>query len=77
MSRLEWEIVHDADDEEGNPTMWVAVINHPLYGKYVWISEYPDGDYHVEVDVGGDDMTTKKICKSLAAAKRWVTMNML
>ena len=29
MSRLEWEIVHDADDEEGNPTMWVAVINHP------------------------------------------------
>lgn len=50
MSRLEWEIVHDADDEEGNPTMWVAVINHPLYGKYVWISEYPDGDYHVEVD---------------------------
>ena len=34
MSKLTWNIVHECDDEEGNPVQWVTKINHPKYGKY-------------------------------------------
>lgn len=29
-----WEVVHECDDENGNPTQWASEINHPRYGKY-------------------------------------------
>ena len=33
MSKLNWNIVHKCDDEDGNPTQWSSEINHPKYGK--------------------------------------------
>ena len=33
MSKLTWNIVHECDDEEGNPVQWATEINHPKYGK--------------------------------------------
>ena len=72
MSKLNWNIVHECDDEDGNPNQWYSEINHPKYGKYCWISDM--GDYFgVEVDYGGFTEFTELVeCKSLISAKRWV-----
>ena len=28
MSKLKWKIIHESDDEDGNPTQWSTEINH-------------------------------------------------
>ena len=71
--KIKWEIVHDCDTEEGEPTCWSSEINHSEYGKYVWITEN-DNRYSVEVDYG--EITELVNCKSLASAKRWVSTNL-
>ena len=71
-----WEIVYEGDDEEGNPTCWALEINHSLYGKYVWINKYDDRDYVVEV-IPRKETNELIHCKSLASAKRWVSMNLV
>ena len=69
-SKLNWKIIHECDDEDGNPAQWVTEINHTKYGKYCWINDM--GDYFgVEVDCEGFIELAK--CKSLPSAKRWVT----
>ena len=74
MSKLTWNIVHECDDEEGNPVQRATEINHPKYGKYCWINDM--GDYFgVEVDYGGFTELFK--CKSLISAKRWVTTHLM
>lgn len=74
MSSLKWEIIHECDDEDGNPTQWASEINHPKYGKYCWISNI--GKYFsVEVDCGGFKELAK--CKSLTSAKRWVSTQLM
>lgn len=81
MAKAKWEIVHDCDDDEGNPSSWSLEINHEKHGKYIWISLYPDGRYKVEAlwyyGVSLDDPKILADCKSLTSAKRWVTMNLL
>lgn len=68
-----WEIIHESDTDSGKPTCWALEINHHKYGKYCWINDM--GDYFaVEVDCG--DFIELKQCKSLASAKRWVSMNL-
>ena len=74
MSSLKWGIVHECDDEDGNPTQWASEINHPKYGKYCWISNVGEC-FSVEVDYGGFKELTK--CKSLASAKRWVSTQLI
>lgn len=69
-----WEIVHDCDEENGNPTCWAKEINHQDYGRFIWITENSDGKFDVEVDQGGD-FRTLVTCKSLTSAKRWVSTN--
>ena len=70
MAKLQWNIVHECDKENGNPTQWVAEINHGQYGKYCWINDM--GDYFgIEVDYGG--FMELMQCKTLVSAKRWVT----
>lgn len=71
--RNKWSIVHESDDDNGNPTCWVSKINHEKYGKYVWIS-LQDG-YDVEIDRGQIEVLINR--KSLASAKRWVAMNLI
>lgn len=74
--RKNWEIVHECNDVENNPTCWALKINHRSYGRYVWISQYGDADYTVEVIPYGETIELVH-CKSLTSAKRWVTMNLL
>lgn len=69
MSKLKWEIIHECDDEDGNPTQWATEINHTKYGKYCWINDMYDY-FTVEVDYGG--FTELVRCKTLVSAKRWV-----
>lgn len=73
-SNSDWYIIDECDDEEGNPTCWCAEINHPKYGKYVWINDMGD-HYNVEVICDGftNSFTELVRCKSLTSAKRWVT----
>lgn len=75
MAKLNWIIVYDeCEDDDENPSQWAAEINHPKYGKYCWINDM--GDYfNVEVDYSGNFRELAQ-CKSLASAKRWVTMNL-
>ena len=44
-----WNVVHDCDTEDGSPTCWAKRTSHPTYGQFVWISQYSDGEYAVEV----------------------------
>lgn len=69
-SCLKWEVVHECDDENGNPTQWASKINHPRYGKYCWISVVGER-FSVEVDCEGFKELAK--CRSLASAKLWVS----
>lgn len=76
MSKLKWEVIHEADDENGEPCMWAKEINHPTYGRFCWIED--DGDYFViEIEYSKSNFKTLKTCKSLLSAKRWVTMNLI
>ena len=68
-----WNVVHECDGEDGNPTQWSTEINHPKYGRFCWINDIGNG-FNVEVDYGGIIELAK--CKSLASAKRWVAMNL-
>lgn len=70
-----WEVVHDCDGEDGEPTCWVSVINHSKYGKYVWISQNSKEQFDVEVSYHSDTVASIMQCKSLISAKRWVSMN--
>ena len=78
--KLNWEIIHECDDDDGNPTQWALEINHPLHGKFCWISETwtKQGHYFaVEVLTDGEigRICFKELvqCKSLTSAKRWVS----
>ena len=70
-----WEIVHDADLDDGTPTMWViAVKPEDRVLRYYWICLVSDGTYDV---IGSDGESVLKNCKTMASSKRWVTMNLL
>lgn len=70
-----WEIILEMLDEEtGEPTGWSKEVNHPKYGRYVWITKKAESIFDVEVD-SGSDFRILKSCKSLASAKRWVSIN--
>lgn len=74
MAKLQWSIVHECDEENGNPTQWAAEINHEQYGKYCWINDM--GDYFgIEVNYGG--FMELMQCKTLVSAKRWVTTQLM
>lgn len=67
---MKWEPILDCDDEAGNHTTWSSKIDNKKYGKFIWISKTTDDDFEVTTS---DRILAK--CKSLASAKRWVTMN--
>ena len=68
-----WKVIDCATDGK-TPTCWAKQINHPVYGKYVWINAI-DSEFSVEVDDNGFDELIR--CKSLVSAKRWVSMNLV
>ena len=80
--KRKWEIVPEGDTDNGEPTCWALEINHEAYGKYVWINGLLDDDdkiiqYDIEVIPSRGESIILAECKSLASAKRWVTMNLL
>lgn len=72
--KSKWDIIHDCDDDEGQPTCWAKEVNHYRYGRYVWISKQGDTEYAVKV-IPDTDTKTLMTCKSLASAKRWVAIH--
>lgn len=73
MKNNKWEIIHDADNEDGTPTCWVKEIYHSRYGRFVWISKTKEG-FAVEVK-RDDEFSVLVNCKTLTSAKRWVSTN--
>ena len=71
-----WEVIHECDDEDGNPTCWSMNIDHEKYGRFVWITFGSNDKYNIEVNRDGFDKTLLQ-CKTLTSAKRWVTSNIL
>lgn len=63
-----WEIVHEDDDENGNPSIWSLEINHEKYGRWCWISA--EGKVFVVSVKRGSDMIELMACKTLTSAKR-------
>lgn len=82
MKKKEYVAVHDCDTDEGLVTCWSLEINHPQYGKYVWITAMLDYDektilhYNVEVYFV-DNIHTLVSCKTMTSAKRWISRNLL
>ena len=74
MAKLNWQVIHDCDAENGNPTTWAAEINHSRYGKYCWITDMGK-HFSVEVDCGAFEELAK--CKTLVSAKRWVSAHLM
>lgn len=48
---LVWNIVHESDDENENPTTWAAEVSDPEWGRFVWIEKSENG-YDVSIDNG-------------------------
>ena len=40
VQELAWHVVHDADDEYGNPTQWSATLSE---GVFLWIDKEAEG----------------------------------
>ena len=70
--KYQWRIVHDCDDENGNPCVWAKEINSKEYGKFVWIGDTGDG---FEITTSEYPEDPIMVCKTLKSAKRWVSMN--
>jgi|UniRef100_UPI00402895A6 hypothetical protein len=66
-----WEILHDCDDDNGNPSVYIYKAGE---NKYYWLELQYDGMVDV---IDCDGHTVLKTCKTLASAKRWVTINLL
>lgn len=69
-----WNIIHDCDGENGEPTCWAKEINSEKYRKFVWITKKENGTYDVEVD--REEFITLVTYKTLTSTKRWVTSNL-
>ena len=68
---MKWNVVHDCDLEDGTPTEWSLKITDD---KFYWIAEDSNGTFDV---IDDDAHSVLMNCKTLASAKRWVTMYLL
>lgn len=69
---LDFEVIHESDDDEGNPTLWGAEVNSHHYGKYMWIElSDVDGYYDLVYNAGGDNYKTIKSFMSFNRAKKF------
>lgn len=72
---ISWNIVHDADDDEGKPTTWSAQVDSDEYGKYVWIEKSENG-YDVVINNNHDDMVVFRSFDALDEAQNYVEEEM-
>jgi hypothetical protein len=77
-----WTPIGEMDKPDGTHTCWVRETtkedNCEIY-PYIWITMNAEGKFDVEVDYGtfNGEFTKLTTCKSLAGAKRYVTMSIL
>lgn len=72
-----WNVVLECADEEGDLSTWAKEINHPVYGRYVWVTSISKDVVVVEVESPETHAVIElKSCKTVQAAKRWATMNL-
>ena len=57
------------------PQIAAKEINHPDYGRFVWITENTNGKFDVEICKEDGTFRILVTCKNLASAKRWISMN--
>lgn len=69
MAKLNWEIIHECDDDQRNPTEWAAEIRNPKYGRFCWIDDM-GGYFSISTSSNGGKELVR--CKSFTSAKRWV-----
>ena len=70
-----WNIIHECDDDNGNPTCWSIEISNKDYGQFAWINEMSDGVFNIEAEIHGETSILTK-CKTLVSAKRWVSTHL-
>lgn len=78
IQKNKWHPVHECDDDEGNPSVWAKEVNHPLYNKYIWITKVAENEFLIEYDADPNSASSikpLKTCRSLSAAKRWVSIH--
>ena len=69
---LDFEVIHESDDDEGNPTLWGAEVNSHHYGKFMWIElSDVDGYYDLVYNAGGDRYKTIKSFRTFNSAKKF------
>jgi hypothetical protein len=66
-----WEVLHDCDDDNGNPTSYSLKVGE---NKYYWLDLHYDGMVDV---IDCDCHTVLMTCRNLVSAKRWVSINLL
>lgn len=70
-----WNIIEECNGDDGEPTCWAKEISHPDYGRYAWISLNGKEKFDVEI-MQDNDVKVLATCRSLASAKRWVSMHL-
>lgn len=75
---LTWKVIHYAEDENGNPSLWTAKISNKEYGKFAWIAKYDENYYGVEADnIKENRFEIVYRCNSFDEAKKWASENLI
>lgn len=60
---LNWNVIHEMDDESGKPTCWGCELSNieaiEEYGRFLWISKYAERKYYVECKQNGNIVKLK------------------
>ena len=70
---MKWNIVHDCDNDNGEPTQWACKLTED--GQFVWIDKIGECAYGITNKASGDDYLY--VACSLQGAKRWVNRNLI
>lgn len=73
MASYKWNPVEESDGDDGSHTLWATEINNSKYGKYAWIEN--SGEHEYSITTSNYEAAPIMVCKGLAAAKRWVSIN--
>lgn len=74
---VKWEPVPESRDEEtGEDYCYSAMVfpNKTGADRFIWIEKNENGEWNI-INHSGDTFNQLATCKSLASAKRWVTMH--
>lgn len=69
---MKWNIVHECDDDNGEPTQWACKLED---GQFVWTDKIGERAYGITNKASGDNYLY--VAGSLQGAKRWVNKNLI